>query len=136
MSRFADPDARTTVPLGPCECPGSPHDSDWAVLRSELSSSDVRRAIALDGLDDAGVAEGLVEFLPEWNLLGPKGEAWPPSGESILALKMPTLKLLIGGLAKAVAESSSVPNLSSVPSPGSSRGNASSTPKRNRTPGT
>lgn len=136
MSRFADPAARETIDFGPCECPGTPHESDWAKLRGELSPSDIRRAIALDGLDDEGVAAGLVEFIPEWNLLGPNGEPWPPAADSILALKLATMKALIDGLAKVVGESSSLPNGSGAPSPASSRGSASRTPKRNRTPGT
>jgi len=136
VSRFADPQAREKVDLGPCECPGNPHESDWAMFRAELSPAEVRRAIALDGLDEAGIAEGLAAFIPEWNLLGPNGQPWPPSVESIQALKFATLKPLIDGLAKMVAESARLPNASGVPSRASRRGSASRTRTPSRTPGT
>jgi hypothetical protein len=137
VSRFADPEARRTVELGPCECPGAPHDSDWAKVRSELAPADIRRAVALTTLDDdAAIAAGLVEFVAEWNLLAPNGRLWPPSAESIVSLKGPTLIALIGGLTDSIRESSNVPNAPSVPSRASRRGNASRTPKTTPIPGT
>ncbi len=137
MSRFADPAVVETVDFGECLCPGAPHDSDWAKLPGELTLSQIRRAMLLTNLDDDdAVAAGLAPFVIEWNLLGPNGEPWPPSAESIAALKVATLTGLITGLAHVVETSSALPNDSSAPSAESSRESASPTRKRNRTPGT
>lgn len=133
MSRFVDPSARSRVDLGPCECGGTPHESDWAELRAELTTADLRRALALDGLDDQGVAAGLVEFIPAWNLLGADGEPCPPSADSIAALNFTTAQLLINGLSDVVAKSASPPNGSGALSAASSPESASPTRKRNRT---
>lgn len=137
MSRFADRAATTTVALGPCECLGTPHESDWARVRCDLSASDIRRIAEVeDASDEALVAEVLAEFIPEWNLTGPDGQDWPPSAESLMALKAPTIAPITTALRDAVAKSVTVPNASSAPSRGSSRGSASRTPAQSRTPTT
>lgn len=133
MSRFADLNATTTVDLGPCECPGAPHESDWAKVRAEASAEDVQRFVGVEGLGSDGAAEAIADFIPEWNLLGPDGKPWPPSMESVRALKVPTLTILSNAIGTAVAESVAVPNASSAPSPGSSRGSASRARAKTRT---
>ena len=67
MSRFADPTAVETVTLGPCECPGTPHDEDWMELRTELGAED---AITIAGGDSIAALEVLVVG---WNLLDNDG---------------------------------------------------------------
>ena len=137
MSRFADPTATRTVDLGECLCPGSPHDSDWAKVRGEASASDVRKFAEMEEFDaDGNVAEALAEFIPEWNLLGPNGEAWPPSRDSLMALKLPTVRLIVTELGKVIRESSELPNASGAPSAASTRGSASRAQRRNRKPTT
>lgn len=137
MSRFADLDARRRVDLGACLCPGTPHASDWVDIRSELSANDIRRFVRLAVSDDGNLAaDVLVEYVVEWNLLGPDGEPWPPSAEAFLALKVATLEAIVAALNTAVEESAIVPKPSGAPSRGSSRGSASRTPTRRPTPTT
>ena len=137
MSRFADPTATELVDFGECLCPGAPHESDWAKLRGELTPAEIRTCVRLASLDDdSEVAAGLVTFVVEWNLLGPNGEPWPPSADSIGALKVPTLSALINGLSIVVDRSSSVPNPSGAPSQESSRESASPSRRKRRTPTT
>lgn len=136
MSRFADPSATRLIDFGECLCPGAPHESDWAKIRAEASSTDVRRFAGMQSLEDDAVAEGLVSFIPEWNLLGPNGQDWPPSRESLLALKLSTVSVLINAIGEVIAESSAIPNASGVPSAASSRGSASHTRRQSRKPST
>jgi hypothetical protein len=135
MSRFADPSATRTVDLGECLCPGAPHASDWVKIRGEASSVDVRRFAGMGAIDDEGVSEGIAFFISEWNLLGPNGEPWAPSGESVGALKLGTLSVVIAAIGEVV-EASILPNGSGAPSVASSRGSASPTRKRTRKPTT
>lgn len=120
MSRFADPAAKLRLDLGACQCPGAPHESDWADLRGELSSVEVAKFAGMAGLADDGVAERLATFVLGWNLLGPNGEPWPPSADSLLALKLPTIQLFIEKLGEVVDASVTLPKGSSGRSPGSS----------------
>jgi hypothetical protein len=50
--RFANPERTDVLPLGPCQCPGSPHEQDEYVHRLELGAGEEQRA------GDAGWAEG------------------------------------------------------------------------------
>ena len=134
MSRFADTRALREVDLGPCECPGAPHEHDTASIRAEYSSVETARLASLQGEDE--VAEAFSEYVTAWNLLGPNGEPWPPSAESLKALKQPTLTAIAEAFSAAVLESSGLPNPSSAPSPASPRGSASPTRKRTPKPGT
>lgn len=136
MSRFADVSATRTVPLGPCECPGTPHDEDWATVRTDLSASELRLLLNLDGLSDDEAAEAIAPFVTEWNLLGLDGEDWPPTPEALFALKGETSSVIGNAIAAVVRENLHLPNPSGAPSPASSRGSASRTRKPTRKPGT
>ena len=126
MSRFADPHATRLVDLGPCECPGAPHKRDEANIRAELSASEVARLIeVINNADKDGASEQIAAAIVGWNLLGPDGEPWPPSAESVDALKHATTAVLAGALADVVTESLKVPNASGAPSQVSSRRSAS-----------
>lgn len=125
MSRFADARATRTVDLGPCECPGAPHENDWAKVRADLAATDIALLSATNSYTIAGVA---AEFVVEWNLLGPNGEPWDPNGEALTALKTPTLTLIVSALTDAIKAATPLPNTSGVPSAKSSLGNASRTP--------
>ncbi len=135
MSRFADPRAVQEIDLGPCECPGAPHERDIAVIRSDYSDTDAAllRASTVDV--ETGAAE-FAKHIVSWNLLGPNGEPWPPSAESVMALKAPTLTPIAEAIARAVNESNQLPNRSGAPSAASSRGSASRTPATTPAPGT
>lgn len=129
MSRFADATATRTVPLGPCECPGTPHESDWAKVRKELSGSDIGIISNASATDEVAAAGTMAPYVIEWNLLGPNGEPWPPSAESLLALNAATLGAVVGAIQASIAESAGtvLPNASGAPSRNGSRGSASRT---------
>lgn len=136
MSRFADPAATKTVDLGPCDCPGTPHESDWAKVRAEASAEEAERFLDTGSLTPETAAEAVAAFIPEWNLLGPDGKPWPPSTEAVRALKYSTVKVIGKAVAETVNDSVLVPNASGAPSRASSRGSASRTSKKTRTPTT
>lgn len=135
MSRFVNAEATRTVDLGPCECPGTPHDSDWAKLRDQLSGSEIG-ALQRVPVDEIATTEAVAPFITEWNLLGPDGEVMPISAEALRMLTAGSLSPISEALSAVITESVTVPNGSSVPSPASSRGNASRTRTKTRTPGT
>lgn len=137
MSRFADPHATRLVDLGPCECPGAPHKRDEANIRAELSASEVARLIeVINNADKDGASELIAAAIVDWNLLGPNAEPWPPSAESVDALKHATTALIAGALADVVTESVKVPNASGAPSRASSRRSASPSRAKRQTPTT
>ena len=135
MSRFADPRATLEVDLGPCECPGAPHDRDVAVIRSQYSEMDaawLRNSVA--DLDSA--AEAWARFIVSWNLLGPNGEDFPASPAAFASLHTATFEQIAMAIGKAARESNTVPNRSGAPSVASPRRSASPTPTPIPTPGT
>lgn len=135
MSRFADPRAQRTVDLGPCECPGMPHERDEVTVRSELSGSEIGALAQTSTGDEAAVATALAPLILGWNLLGPNGEPWPPSADALRALKAPTLTAIVAGIETSIEESVRLPNGSGAPSAASSRGSASRPRTRRLTPG-
>lgn len=130
MSRFVNTTVTRTVDLGPCECPGTPHERDEAEVRAELSNQEI--VDFANSADGAETAARVAEFTVSWNLLGLDGKPWPPTEESILALFTPTIQKLIQALSLAVNESATrgtSPNASSAPSGNGSRASGSSTRK-------
>lgn len=123
-SRFADTAATRRVELGPCGCEGTPHESDYALVRAELSTPEIAD-IEAAGRDT--IAQVISRFVTEWNLLGPDGKAWPPSPESLYALKPPTLAPIVSAISESMGESSTLPNASGARSASSSRASASRT---------
>jgi hypothetical protein len=125
VSRFADAGATRHVDFGACLCPGTPHESDFATVRGELSTPDIAN---FAGVTTPGeIAAALAAFVVEWNLLGPDGQPWPPSEEAILALKPPTLNDLVTVVNEVVEESSTLPNGHAARSPNTSRASGSPT---------
>lgn len=125
MSRFVDPEARRTVSLGPCDCPGTPHEQDEAYIRDKLSGQEIAQYAQASNETAADVT---AEYVLGWNLLGNKGEAVPVTAASLLLLDAPSLSTLVGAISEVVVESSgAVPNGSAVRSRGSSRANGSQT---------
>lgn len=136
MSWFADTLATTEVDLGPCQCPGTPHERDWIKVRAEFSGSEISALASVDEDDEAGVAATIARYVVEWSLLGPNGEPWPPGPDSLLALKQSALVSITNAISANVQDSARVPNSSSVRSVASSRASASRTPTTSPTPGT
>lgn len=124
MSRFADTSATRTVDLGPCGCDGTPHESDWAKVRAELATPEIAD---LEAADRSTIAAEVSRFVVEWNLLGPDGQPWPPSPESLYALKPPTLAPIVAALGESMGASAILPNASGARSASSSRASASRT---------
>jgi hypothetical protein len=115
--RFADPAAVDRLVLGPCGCPGTPHDEDWANLRTELSGADWL-AIAQGG---TSVALGII--VVDWNLCDAAGPVAPDT-EHLANLDMATFTLIDGWVAKHL-EFPALPNGSGAPSRNGSRASAS-----------
>ncbi len=135
MGRFADTGARTRVELGACDCPGTPHSSDWVDVRSQLSWSEITAFAATGGADE--IAERVAGLIVEWNILNEDGEDWPPSAGAVLALKAETLNPIVEEVNRSVeasAKGTSSPNASSARSRTTTRASASRTrptpPKR------
>jgi hypothetical protein len=125
VSRFVDPEARRTVPLGPCDCPGTPHEQDEAYIRDRLSGQEIAQ-YAQSSNETA--AEVTAEFVLGWNLLGNKGEAVAVTAASLLLLDAQSLSTLVNAISDVVVESSgAVPNGSGARSRASSRASASRT---------
>lgn len=136
MSRFADPRVTRRLELGPCECPGTPHSSDWVEFRTQISSADLARVARADETDLESMALAVVDFVVGWNLLGPDGENVPISGATFLALQVDTLSQIVTGVVEVfTVDKATAPNPSSAPSAASSQGSASPTrqPSRKRT---
>ena len=125
MSRFADPRATRTVDLGPCECPGTPHERDEALIRSELSGSEIARIVSASQTDESEASAAFAPYVLSWNLLDPDGQPTEPSADLLTQLMATTLQSLVTAISEVVTASVQVPNRSSGPSRASSRGTAS-----------
>jgi hypothetical protein len=126
VSRFANATATTQVDLGACECTGTPHESDWARVRSELTTTEIAR---FAGATAETVAAEVAGFVVSWNFLDDSGRPFEPDAASILALKPPTLTLIVKAVGAAAAASSrALPNGSGALSASSSQGSASPAP--------
>lgn len=139
-SRFADPADVTTVLIGPCQCPGTPHAQDEAVVHRQLGYA-ARGLIGVAALlDSEGIApnwsastQKLIELgVVSWNLLGPDGKAWEPSAANIALLDEETLEALAQAL-DGVIRTKPLPNESGAPSVDGSPESASPTPETGQT---
>ena len=115
------------VDLGPCDCPGTPHDHDWVRVRCQFTA---REIVALQGsigrMDDSDeadesmidsvISQALVPYVTEWNLLDDDGEVCELSADNMARLKSGTLLAMVRGVGAAIVASEQVPNPSGVPS--------------------
>ena len=134
MSRFVDAAATREVALGPCQCPGTPHESDWVRIKGDPTA--IELILFARERDGGEIAAAISPFVVEWNLLADDGTDWPPSEESISALRLNDLTAIVTALNEAMDLATVVPNESSAPSAASSRGSASRTRKPTQTPTT
>lgn len=125
MSRFVDRTRTRRVDLGPCECPGTPHESDYALVRAELSGQEIADYTTASNDEVADVSARLV---PEWNLIDRSG-AVPVTGQALVDLMPTTLAAIVNALSTTVGESVALPNASGAPSRATSQGSASRTRK-------
>lgn len=138
-SRFANPNRTDTLSLGPCGCPGTPHDEgDIAVYRLQLGAGEEERAgtygwsvTGWEYFDSTAARLKLVEIgVVRWNLLGPDGEAMPVNVRSAALLDEATLALITTQLDKVTAKPEPLPKASAAPSAAGTRARSS----RSRTP--
>lgn len=148
MSRFADIAALSRYSFGACQCPGTPHDEDFAMYRTQLGASALARigrahiegAVQHDPL--AAHRQLVIEAVAEWNLLwldpSSDGEDRPVVPVPINAATVELLDDSIVAFANAIdaANGGPAPNGSGAPSRASSRGSASRARTKTKTPGT
>lgn len=152
MSRYADPLAVREVSLGACQCPGTPHETDTATIRWQISGSamarigraELERAVNLDPF--AAYRQTIWETLVSWNLLW-LDPSWQGSGErktlpipinpsTIAELDEQTLKSLAEAADELISTKGTLPNESGAPSADSSPESASPTQDPIPTPST
>jgi hypothetical protein len=121
MSRFADPTVTARLDLGPCQCPGTPHASDYIEMRTELGARDVLAVATGDSLD------ALATLIVGWNLLDNDGTPAPVDRDHIDRLYADSFDALNGWIEGRVRVSS-LPNGSGAPSADGSPESAYPTP--------
>ncbi len=138
MGRFLQLATRP-VSLGPCQCPGSPHEEDTA---------EVYTVLGWDDLVDVGMAESegagrrilTTRAIASWNLVeldDGEQKPVPVSEATVRLLGAETLETIAEAVNEAYARGRDpVPNASGAPSPASSRGSASRSRKKSPTPTT
>lgn len=117
MSRFADPHATKEVDLGACQCPGTPHLHDVAMVRTELGAAGRGRIAAAYGSSEVGkgdasqlALQALRECLVSWNLIGPDGRPAPINVETIDDLDGETVGLLFVPISALLNDRATLPN--------------------------
>jgi len=153
VSRFGDPLATKTAPIGACQCPGTPHEQDEATFRYDIGGSALARigraelegAVRLDPF--AAHRQMVLETVESWNLVW-NDPAWNGNGTGRKVVPVPinsgtvaeldeTTLITLAKLSDALIQNEgSLPNAPGAPSAASSRGSASPTRKRTRTPTT
>lgn len=143
MSRFADPSKVETVPLGACQCPGTPHERDEARVRWQLSASALARigqAKLSAGTDFYAQHRQLIlEATVSWNLqvLHDGSPVTVPIVPATVAeLDEATIDALAQAIDDLIESKGQLPNDSGAPSVESPRESASPTPTSTPTPGT
>lgn len=145
MSRFADPSAVEVVPLGACQCPGTPHERDEATVRYSLSASAYARigaaelASAKERDPFAAHRQLVLEAVTSWTLQvlhNDKPVTVPIVAATVAELDEATLLPLAEAIDNLIQERGTAPNASGAPSAASPRESASPTPTSTPTPGT
>lgn len=147
VSRFAGTTTVEYVFPDGCSCPGTPHEQDTAVVRTQLGASALARvgraeiegAVRLDPL--AAHRQLVLESVERWNLLreveGENGEPLvvpAPVNEATIELLDESLVPLADFIDQHTR--GAPPNASGAPSRASSRGSASPAPRRTPKRGT
>lgn len=143
MSRFADPTATDVLVLpGGCQCPGSPHDADEWVYRTQLGDSEQKRAalagfeLGSDKVDWIAAQDALIIVAGvRWNLLDDGGEPVPFTLNNVRLLDMATRDAMAEAVDEAVTASQKpLPNASAARSRSSSRASGGSTQRARKAP--
>jgi hypothetical protein len=98
MSNYSDPEAvRPPVAIGPCRCPGKPHDTDYATIVQRLGYGDIgmtRQVMQRKGIEAYYQALILVA-VKAWTLVLPNGKPRPIDPEQVALLDEWTVNRLI-----------------------------------------
>lgn len=112
VSRFADPSRTTTIPLGPCLCPGGVHGDDSAEIRSEIGDGEFRSAVNRGGFSGGPVFdpaksddEFIATFTTSWTFLDRVGQPMPITARNASLLDEGTRLAFIAGLNAAAGSS-------------------------------
>jgi hypothetical protein len=138
LTNYVDPDATRPITLGPCRCPGTPHEADTAdvVVRFGYGEkAKIRQVGRMGGIEQLKLMAVLLG-VKRWNLVLPNGSARPIDAEQIARLDEDTIDALFdtgGALDDAFAVRADLPKASSGPSPSGSPGSGGST-RKTRTP--
>jgi len=137
ISRFANPRVTKPVDLGPCQCPGKPHERDSAVVRGEIGDGEARSAAGHGGYrDGTGVFDGaasddesIARFTLSWTLVEADLKPVPITTEVAALLDAGTRDALLGAIGEAVGARTggTLPNGFAGPSRASRRAMASRT---------
>lgn len=107
MSNYIDPEATRPVILGPCRCPGSPHEWDTADIVRRFGYGErgrIRQATRSGGIE-AGYQLAILLGVKRWNLVLPDGSARPVDVEQVARLDEPTVGRILGlGIAEGEDE--------------------------------
>lgn len=116
---FADPEASKPFVLGPCRCPGTPHEEDYIDLRCDLAAPQVGQLeVAADGIDR------LKFLILGWNMVDADAQPIPVDRDHIERMYLDIFRRINPWITKNV-RTGSVPNGSSAPSRHGSRASAS-----------
>ncbi len=139
MSRFADPTRTAELDLGECTCPGTPHERDVYVYRTELGDAEEGRAgaygWAATGHRFFDTSAALTYLVAEvagvsWSFVGEDGKPIPMRAETAALLDENTLGAMGRAIDAAQTEyRKTLPNVSGGPSRSTSQGTASRTRK-------
>lgn len=120
MSRFVDRNATERMPLGPCACPGTPHEEgDWIDMRTQLGTADLERMAQGTGVDT------LELLIVSWNLLDPDGSKAPVDRDHIDRLYGEVFDTLEKWTSEHIRSTVTLPNARAASSRSSSRGSGS-----------
>lgn len=136
--RFAQRTKTTTVELGPCQCPGKPHDHDSARVVQRFGQDDIV-AISEAGLGAARERGGFnvmaselkeVELgVVDWTMVDTEGNPIPVTERTVGALDQADLAKIIEALEPAMDRARGpIPNSSDAPSAAGSPESVSPTP--------
>jgi hypothetical protein len=111
VSRFVSKDATRPVDLGPCQCPGTPHERDELRIRARLSYLEI--AAVSNGNSPGEVAETFTTGIPpfdgkpvlaSWNLRDESGDV-ALDADALTSLEAATLTLIVNAVSEVIEAS-------------------------------
>lgn len=129
-TNYVDPDATRPVTIGPCRCPGTPHETDTADIVVRFGYGErgrIRQTTRVAGLE-AGYQVAILLGVKRWTLVLADGTIRPIDAEQIGRLDEGTVnRLLADDLLGDAFEEDPLPNPLGDPSPSGSPASATQT---------